>query len=223
MASLRRVRPWERGYVRGQVDSYLAEAVAALADGVPASFTPGAIRRAGFDFCWGGYDVGTVDRYLDGLEQRSVSVRIAGHEPRLLHAQLHADLEDVRAALAGADGANGRRFVRVAPVATGYDFDEVDRLADRLLAQLDEQPTTPLDPDDIRFAVFRRSRGGYDEDAVDDVLDAVIDVALRQRVLAEASGAPETSPGADAGGGHDAGTMSAHEGSVAAQDAPAGP
>lgn len=232
MASLRRVRAWERGYVCSQVDGFVARAVDALAgdSAIPSAFSPRAIRRAGFDFGWGGYDVAAVDRFLDGLEQRAVTLRIAGRDPRVVRAELQGEIARLRTLLAGDDG---ERFARAAPVATGYDVAELDAFAERLLTRLDAPAGAGIDPDDVRFVLFTRRRGGYDEDAVDDVLDIVIDVALRQLVVAEAYAPagpepdadrePEHNPDAGARGAHSAGMMAAHEHSIAEQDASTGP
>lgn len=181
MAVLRRVRPWVRGYSRAEVDSYCSRAVAALrhnetatADSLQPGFSAAEIRRVGFAFAWGGWDCGSVDRMLDALEQRAVSLTLLGRDLAGVVHELSRESSAARALV--ATGVDGARFPRADAGRSGYAPEDVDALVHRLLAQWD----SGIDADDVRFAVFATCTGGYDEHAVDDAFDAVIDLALRQ-------------------------------------------
>ena len=193
MTSLRRVRRWARGYAVGQVDAYLTAVEEALASPEPGL---GAleVRRAGFDLVRGGYDIATVDRTLDALELRAVVAEVAAVPRDQLQRGLRDEAAAVRALLEGEDG---ERFAREPGLVNGYDPRDVDALVRRLLARWPDLAAqaaldaAPPDPDDVRFTAFRRRRGGYVEDTVDEVMDRVIDVLLRAQVLAAGGGAPD--------------------------------
>lgn len=74
--------------------------------------------------------------------------------------------------------------VRTLPVTSfreGYDQQEVDAFAARVVAALDGSDGS-LRPEDVLTQRFRSTkfRQGYDQDAVDDLLDRVV-VTLRAR------------------------------------------
>ncbi|WP_157570117.1 DivIVA domain-containing protein [Microtetraspora malaysiensis] len=88
------------------------------------------------------------------------------------------------------------RFPRVRGVRLGYDPGQVDELVRRIEGTLGRTDLDgpPISADEIRSAVFRVKRGGYNETAVDFALDAFI-------VAVEAlSGRPAHSDGADRSG-----------------------
>jgi DivIVA domain-containing protein len=61
----------------------------------------------------------------------------------------------------------------------GYRTDEVDLVADRLVEYF--ETGRPITVDQVRAVAFRMQRRGYQEEQVDALLDAVIDVMLAVR------------------------------------------
>jgi DivIVA domain-containing protein len=169
-----RTKRWVKGYDPSQVDRFLTVAELALAGGRD-SVTAADIRRVGFDLVPGGYDVTAVDERLDELEARAVEVEqvFGGHA-------LGLDDESLQRPLGLRAGA---RFPRTGPLRRGYDPGEVDAFLARVGAVLDgsASPGERLSVEDVRCVVFRGRRGGYDEDAVDDYLDTVVDLLLRSQ------------------------------------------
>jgi DivIVA domain-containing protein len=75
----------------------------------------------------------------------------------------------------------------------GYDLDDVDGLVDRVLARFNGVSNTgntdqELTVEDVRTAGFKPHRGGYAEEAVDEMLDRVVELLLVQRRQADSSG-----------------------------------
>lgn len=170
-----------KGYRREQVDGWLnrVETAMRLADGIP-TVSSAEVRRVGFDLVRRGYDVGAVDAHLDRLEELAVAAEAEG--------------ETSTGRLAGADGAtsdagrlardlqapDGERFAHAPLLTRGYDPRDVDAFVDEvLLPGLTGAAPLPA-VDQVRSVVFRGRRGGYDEAAVDDALDAVVDHLLRR-------------------------------------------
>lgn len=58
----------------------------------------------------------------------------------------------------------------------GYRVDEVDLVADKIAHYLEAGEGVSVDQ--VRAVAFRMQRGGYREDQVDAVLDAVVEVML---------------------------------------------
>lgn len=177
----RRAPRRHRGYAVPQVDAFLARVEAQLADPPPAGsgrVSAAEIRRAGFELVPGGYAVAEVDAQLDRLEQRVVEAAegAGDEEPDLARRR-----DAVRRLLGGPPG---RCFPRAARLRRGYSRGEVDAFVATLLADLGDTSGRPsLDPSDVRAAVFHPRRGGYDEGAVDDALDEVVDLLLRAAAL----------------------------------------
>ena len=70
----------------------------------------------------------------------------------------------------------GHRFDRVGAMHYGYRVDEVDLVADKLARYLETGES--LTVEQVRTVAFRMKRGGYREDQVDAVLDAMVEVLL---------------------------------------------
>jgi DivIVA domain-containing protein len=72
----------------------------------------------------------------------------------------------------------------------GYDLDDVDGLVDRVLARFNGVNNTDQDlsVEDVRTAGFKPRRGGYAEEAVDEMLDRVVELLLVQRRQSDSSG-----------------------------------
>jgi DivIVA domain-containing protein len=81
-----------------------------------------------------------------------------------------------------------KRFPRAGTLRRGYDVDDVDDFVDHALAAL--QGTETITVEQVRAAAFRPRRGGYQEDAVDDMLDRVVELLLLLRRQAAPPVAP---------------------------------
>lgn len=187
---LPRVSRLRKGYRRSQVDAFLA-AVEASLDGRDSPVSALEIRRAGFELARGGYRTADVDQLLDRLEERVVAAgRGGGRRGRL---DPRAEVAYLREELTKPDG---RRFPRAGALTSGYEVDDVDEFVERLVAALDSGRDVPAAA--IRDVRFRPRRGGYAEDAVDDLLDRVLDlilvVAARRADVDEPGGRLVTAP-----------------------------
>jgi DivIVA domain-containing protein len=167
----RRVSRLRRGYSPRQVDAFLDGIEVALRGGLPL---PSAteVRQAGFEMVHHGYDTTEVDAALDHVEERVLDAQAAtaGRRGRVDAAGDAAYLREQLLA------PYMHRFPRAGGLRRGYDIDDVDEMVDRLVASLDGGPAVSVD--DLRTAPFRSRRGGYREDAVDDMLDRAIEVWL---------------------------------------------
>jgi len=167
-----------RGYDPVAVDRFLAEARAAYdAESASAVMTSATVRQVSFPMTRGGYQVATVDNALERLEvamaqrEREHSIESEGWEAftqrmRLVSLEIIARLSRPRR----------KRFRRVFFLNSGYRVAAVDDFAELILSYLESG--APLNAESVRSAVFSAQRGGYDEQQVDVVLDAVIDVIL---------------------------------------------
>lgn len=173
----------EKGYATAQVDAFLARVEGALR-GDDEDVDPAEVRRAGFDLVREGYDVQAVDAYLDQLERWALDLQ-SGRED-----DAPVDLGQRRAALVEQlSGEDRRRFPRASRVKGGYHAAEVDAFCERVLAALphpgEEPDAEGPSADEVRQVVFHPRFGGYDETAVDDALDAVVDYLLRLELVTE--------------------------------------
>jgi DivIVA domain-containing protein len=186
------------GYDVDQVDLFLARARAAYAlpggpigaegppgpddldgadgpDGVPV--TAESIRTVGFDTRRGGYSRSHVDLALDRLEaafsQREREARVAAVGADRWHSEVRERAQEL---LDRLDRGPRARFRRVGPLRRGYRVDEVDDLCEALVRYFRDDED--VSPDEVRSAVFRSSRKGYEEAQVDRMLDAIVDVML---------------------------------------------
>jgi DivIVA domain-containing protein len=138
------------------------------------------IRRAGFELVRHGYAVALVDAHLDELEERVLVVE-AETSGRRGRTNPDSDVQFLRDQLRGR---YMRRFPRSRMWRRGYDLDEVDAFVDRVLARLDAQndgEASQLTAEAVRTTGFKSRRGGYSEEAVDEMFDRVVELLLVQR------------------------------------------
>lgn len=167
-----------KGYHRKQVDHFLNHVELALSGAMPPP-SAAEVREAGFEMVRGGYVTGDVDRALDVLEERVLVAQAAGRRGRSDPASEVAFLKGELTAPYMA------RFPRARGLRRGYDIDDVDAFIDQVLAALDVNDPTASSPsssrisvDVVRSAPFRSRRAGYREDAVDQMLDRVVELLL---------------------------------------------
>jgi DivIVA domain-containing protein len=167
-----RARRLRKGYHRRQVDAFLDHIDVALSGALPPP-TAAEVRRAGFELVRRGYDTVAVDSALDALEERVLAAqeqaagrrgkKDPGSEIAFLTGELTAPYM--------------KRFPRAGTFRRGYSIDDVDDFVDHLVAGLDVAGTPPR-VEDVRVVPFRPQRGGYREDAVDEMLDRVVELLL---------------------------------------------
>lgn len=169
-----RVSRLRKGYHRRQVDAFINHVEVSLSGVFPPP-TANEVRQAGFELVHGGYETSAVDAALDAFEERVIVLqgRAGGRRRRVDPA---GDVEFLKGELAAP---YMKRFPRAGLLHRGYHVDEVDEFVDRVLAGLDGGGGVTLDQ--VRTARFRPRRGGYDEDAVDDMLDRVVELLLLLR------------------------------------------
>jgi DivIVA domain-containing protein len=174
----RRASRWRRGYHCRQVDAFLVRVEVSLQGDYPP-MAAADIRRAGFELVRHGYVVAAVDARLDELEERVLLVEGAT-SGRRARSDPEMDVQFLRDQL---DHAYMRRFPRSGMLRRGYDLDDVDGLVDRVLARFNGGNNTDeeLTVEDVRTAGFKPRRGGYAEEAVDEMLDRVVELLLVQR------------------------------------------
>ncbi|NTV40215.1 MAG: DivIVA domain-containing protein [Demequinaceae bacterium] len=171
----------KRGYHRGQVEAFFAEARSAyerpmLDDQALSSLD---VRRAAFDIARGGYKCGAVDSALDRLElafasrARDQFVRAYGQQ-----AWMTRLAESAQALYPRLRRPRGDRFRAPVGSRRGYDAREVDALVERLIVFFDRGE--PLAPEELRNATFHRrgKRAAYDERTVDAFLARAVEILL---------------------------------------------
>lgn len=171
-----------RGYVPEQVDDFLARARSAYEGaGEGSALTAVEVRQTAFPVKRGGYLPRYVDAAMDRLEEvffereRRSALRERGEE---------AWWDDTRQLLSEVRGRlqrpRGKRFRRRGMFATGYRRSQVDAFLDRL-TDMFERRELGVKPADVRDVVFHSQWRGYDEDQVDALLDAVVELLLATR------------------------------------------
>ncbi|WP_203135332.1 DivIVA domain-containing protein [Microbacterium sp. JZ31] len=169
----------EKGYDRQAVDEFLARARGTFESGT-ATLDARAVREAAFPLRRGGYQIAAVDAALGRIEdafaarERERAIASVGAEAWVAQAR-----EEAQVILDRMSRPRGERFDRVGPFAYGYAREEVDIVADRLTRYF--EAGEPLTVEQVRAAAFRPARGGYREEQVDALLDAVVDVMLAVR------------------------------------------
>lgn len=169
----------EKGYDREAVDAFLAKARGTF-EGGASGLDARAVREAAFPLRRGGYQIAAVDAALGRIEdafaarERERAIAAVGPEAWVEQARLEA-----QAILDRMTRPRGERFDRVGPLAYGYARDEVDLVTDRLTRYF--EAGEPVTVEQVRAAAFRAVRGGYREEQVDALLDAVVDVMLAVR------------------------------------------
>ena len=172
--------PKKQGYDVEQVDAFLQTARRAYDDDSAAALTSGDIRRTAFAMQKGGYSTTHVDAALERLEdafaqrEREAARQSAGDEAWFADARTTAQV-----VLNRLDRPVGHRFDRVSVLTLGYNRQDVDRFANRLVKYF--QDGRPMSIEEVRTVTFREQRGGYREVQVDLLLDSVTDVMLAVR------------------------------------------
>lgn len=167
---------FRKGYEKAAVDVFVAHAREAFETDA-TTLTAAEIRQTAFPVVRHGYRILDVDAALGRIEDA-----FANREREHALAQEGADVwVDQSRALAQEvldrlSRPRGERFQRVGALHYGYRVDEVDLVADKLARYLETGES--LTVDQVRTVAFRMKRGGYREDQVDAVLDAVIEVVL---------------------------------------------
>jgi len=172
----------EPGYDRRAVDEFLARARASFEKTDPEAerIDAAAVRQAAFPLVRGGYSIAAVDGALGRIEdafaavERQREVTTLGAETWVERARDQA--QEILEHLARP---KGRRFARTSWLTFGYRIDEVDLISDKLTRYF--ETGDPVTVDQVRAVAFRMQRGGYREEQVDAVLDAVVDVMLAVR------------------------------------------
>jgi DivIVA domain-containing protein len=169
----------EKGYDREAVDEFLAKARGTFEQGASA-IDARAVREVAFPLRRGGYQIAAVDAALGRIEdafaarERERAIATGGAEVWVERARAEAQV-----ILDRLSRPKGRRFDRVSWLSYGYAPDEVDLVADRLTRYF--EAGEPVTVEQVRAAAFRLVRGGYREEQVDALLDAVVDVMLAVR------------------------------------------
>lgn len=170
------------GYRFEQVDAFLERARQTYdQDQVMQNpVTSVEIRRAAFPLKRRGYSARFVDAAMDRLEEvfyeRERRTRMAEIGDEAWWAEVGQLLRDVRGRL---DRPRGKRFARRGFFASGYRRSQVDAFLDRVSALFAGE--TQLSTAEVRSVVFHSEWRGYNEDQVDALLDAVIELLLATR------------------------------------------
>lgn len=177
-----KARRGTKGYDPAQVEDFLDDAKRAYSApaGTPAVLTARQIRNTAFTLRSGGYSTEHVDAALERLEdafaERERAASIASVGESAWYAQVRGIAQEILDRVARAPK---HRFKRVSAFTKGYHPGDVDAFCDRLSAYF--QDGVALAPDEVRKATFRVVRGGYQEQQVDAVLDATVEVMLAVR------------------------------------------
>lgn len=174
-----RVKRNIRGYNVEDVDAFIDRARIAYDTNVAGAetLTSQGIRATAFRIKKGGYSTTHVDAALERLEdafaerERVIAIAQQGEQNVLMQAeQLGAELS------ARFDRPAKKKFRRVGLFTQGYALKDVDAFSDKIASFL--RGEGDLSVSDIRSVTFRSSRRGYDENQVDAVLDALIEMLL---------------------------------------------
>jgi DivIVA domain-containing protein len=172
----------QRGYDRRAVDDFLTRARSSFerTDPEDQRIDAAAVRQVAFPLVRGGYSIAAVDGALGRLEdafaaaEREREVSTVGPETWVERARDHA-----QEILEHLVRPRGRRFSRTSWLTFGYRIDEVDLISEKLARYFENGD--PVTVDQVRAVAFRMQRGGYREEQVDALLDAVVDVMLAVR------------------------------------------
>ncbi|MBK0421035.1 DivIVA domain-containing protein [Leucobacter sp. CSA2] len=172
------------GYDQEQVDQFLEAARTTYDGAAPEAgdrMTSEDVRRMAFPVKRGGYSARYVDAAMDRLEEvffereRRERVRSDGED---------AWWEETRQLLSEVRGRmrrpRGQRFRKRGLFATGYRRSQVDAFLDRISGMF-ERREIEIQPSEVRDVVFHSQWRGYDEDQVDALLDAVVEMILATR------------------------------------------
>lgn len=182
MSTFPKARRSQQGYDIEAVEDFLEDARRAYATDARAAtaIDSSAIRRMSFTMQKGGYSPAHVDAALERLEEafarREHERGILEHGEEQWYAKVR---ERAREALDTLLRPDGERFRRVSRISRGYRLAEVDRFAARIADYLQDGPE--ISAREVRTAQFEAQFGGYDEDEVDALLDAVVSLMLAVR------------------------------------------
>lgn len=171
----------EKGYQPKQVDAFLDRARQAYENGEASSLTAADVRSLAFKMQRKGYAPRYVDAALDRLEdvfferERRALVREIGEDE--WWRETRGLLSEVRGRIGRP---RGKRFARRSRLARGYRRSQVDAFLDRVGAMFENREVS-MTPSEVREAVFHGQLGGYDEEQVDALLDALVDIILSTR------------------------------------------
>lgn len=167
------------GYRPNQVDEFLDRARATYEQPLAASVgvTSSEIRHTAFGLKRNGYSARHVDAAMDRLEEvfydRERRARMAQIGEDAWWGEVQQLLSEVRGRL---ERERGKRFTVRGIFAIGYRRSQVDAFLDRISAMLAGHGA--LTAADVRGVVFHAQWRGYDEDQVDALLDAVVELIL---------------------------------------------
>lgn len=166
-----------KGYEKRAVDHFLARAREAFESDVEGALRSTEVRATAFPLVRGGYAIAPVDAALGRVED-AFAAREREHALSRLGARAWvAETRDTaQVVLDRLRRPAGHRFDRVGFLRYGYRVDEVDVAADRIAGYL--ASGDPITAEQVRSVAFRMERGGYREQQVDAVLDAVVEVML---------------------------------------------
>lgn len=166
-----------KGYQPAAVDGFLESARAAFESDGETSLDAAAVRQVAFPLVRQGYEIAAVDAALGRLEdafaarERDRALSAAG-----ARAWVGRSRKLGQEVLDRITRPKKQRFARTGWLHYGYRVDEVDLVADKIARYLESGEGVSVDQ--VRAVAFRMQRGGYREDQVDAVLDAVVEVML---------------------------------------------
>lgn len=166
-----------KGYEKRAVDQFLARARDAFESDAEGTLRSTEVRATAFPLVRGGYAIAPVDAALGRVED-AFAAREREHALSRLGARAWvAETRDTaQVVLDRLQRPSGHRFDRVGFMRYGYRVEEVDVAADRIARYL--ATGDPITAEQVRSVAFRMERGGYREQQVDAVLDAVVEVML---------------------------------------------
>jgi DivIVA domain-containing protein len=179
MTAFPRVTNRVKGYDVHEVDDFFERARSLYEVSREGSnpLTSGQIREVSFRLVRGGYSSSHVDDALDRLEtalaehERNLAIVQYGERSWLIGARETADEIALRL------GRKPRqRFARSSVFDQGYRVRDVDLFASAILDYVGSGK--PMMVSHVRSVTFRAQRGGYREDQVDALLDALVELML---------------------------------------------
>lgn len=166
-----------KGYDPVAVDAFLESARLAFEDEDATELDAGRVRHAAFRLVRNGYDIAAVDAALSRVEDafaaRERDRALSRSGARAWVGQSRRLGQEILDRLTRPPK---ERFARVSWLHYGYRVDEVDLVADKIARYLEAGDGVSVEQ--VRAVAFRMQRGGYREDQVDAVLDAVVEVML---------------------------------------------
>lgn len=171
----------ERGYQTKQVDAFLDLARTSYEDKSRPSLSAADVREQAFKLQRHGYVPRYVDAALDRLEEvffeRERRERLRELGDAVWWSETRGLLSEVRGRIGRP---RGQRFRRRGILANGYRRSQVDAFLDRI-GDMFANREISVTPSEVREVVFHTQLGGYDEEQVDALLDALVDLILATR------------------------------------------